>query len=60
MYDIMYDINMDIKYIGYDIIELWYHKFLISFMQDHDIIYDVTSDINIDIKDIGYDIIELW
>ncbi len=30
IYDIINDINMDIKDIGYDIIELWYHKFLIS------------------------------
>ncbi len=51
--------NMDIKDMGYDSIELWFHKFLISYMQDHDIIYNVTYDIILDIKGIGYDIIEL-
>ncbi len=30
IYNVMYDINIDIKDISYDIIDPWYHKFLIS------------------------------
>jgi hypothetical protein len=33
-----------------DIIDLWHHKFLISYMQDNDIKNDIIGYINIDIK----------
>jgi hypothetical protein len=47
--------------IGYDIIDPWYHKSLISWLiQDHDIIYDIINNINVNITDIGFDILELW
>ncbi len=46
--DIIHDINMDIKDIGYDIIGLWYHVLLILYIQMYDIIQGIIVDINRD------------
>ena len=43
-----------------DIIDLWYHKFLISYKQDYDIMDYIIHDIIHNIHDIQYDIIDPW
>ncbi len=41
--------HLETIYVCSDIIDLWYHKFMISYMQDYDIIHDIIVPINNDI-----------
>ena len=51
---------MEICDMRSDIIDLWYHKFLISYKQDYDIMDYIIHDIIHNIHDIQYDIIDPW